>query len=520
VYATAIIVFREALEAALIIGIALASAKGLPHRGRWVTLGMVAGVSGAVLVAAFAGSIAELAAGAGQELFNAIVLVAAVLMLGWHNIWMRRHGRAMVSEFKRIGEELAAGERHVRVLALVVGLAVVREGAEVVLFLYGIAAANDAGAASMLSGGAIGLAGGVLVGTAMYLGLLRIPTGRLFSVTGWLLLLLAAGMAAQASGYLVQAGLLPALGHQVWNTSGVLSEHSIVGQVLHVLVGYVARPDGVQVLTYVATALIIGTLMLTIGSRTGGVAVRTAVVLLAGAAALTLVPRPAAASHKVYSPIVEGGEFELEARGHVLSDGEKEADGARKDKYEIGYGFTDNWFSSLVFEYEKEGDDDYKRTATSWENIFQLTEQGKYWVDTGLYVEYEVPANGNEPDKIETKLLLEKSLSSVVHTANLVFEREIGGGADDQVDISYAWRSKWRLDPRFEPALELYGELGSLDSLSMSSDQTHVAGPVVSGAVRTGPKSALAYELGYLFALTDQSPDGVFKWLVEYERYF
>jgi FTR1 family protein len=520
VYATAVIVFREVLEAALIVGIALAAAKGLPHRGRWVAVGMVGGLSGAVVVAIFADAIAGLAAGAGQELFNAAVLTAAVVMLGWHNIWMRRHGRAMAGDLKRIGRELAAGTRHMRVLALVVGLAIVREGAEVVLFLYGVAAAGDGGSSSLLAGGAVGLAFGILIGAALYFGLLRIPTGRLFTVTGWLLLLLAAGMAAQASGYLVQAGLLPPLGHQIWNTSGVLSEHSIVGQLLHVLVGYVSRPDGVQVLAYLATALLIGTLMLTLGSRTAPATARGVAVLCLAAVVFAATPQPASASHKVYSPIVERGELELEARGHVLSDGDDEVDGARKDKYEIGYGFTDRWFSSLFFEYEKEGDEDYQHTATAWENIFQLTEQGRYWLDPGLYLEYEVPAEGDKPDKIEAKLLLEKSLSSMVHTANLVFEREVGGGADDEVEVGYAWRSKWRLDRRFEPALEIYGGFGSLDSLSLSRDETHVAGPVVMGSLRTGVKSALSYELGYLFGLTDESPDGVFKWLVEYEGSF
>jgi hypothetical protein len=316
----------------------------------------------------------------------------------------------------------------------------------------------------------------------------------------------------------VQAGLLPPLGHQVWNTSAVLSEHSIAGQLLHVLVGYVARPDGVQVLAYMATALLIGTLMLTLGSRPATGAVRAAALLCLGAVVFAAVPQPASASHKVYSPIVEGGELELEVRGHVLSDGDDDVDGARTDKYEIGYGFTDNWFSSVFFEYEKEADQDYSHTATAWENIFQLTEQGRYWLDAGVYLEYETPADGDRPDKLEAKVLLEKSLSSTVHTANLVFEREVGSGADHEVEVGYAWRSKWRVDPRFEPALEFYGGLGSLDRLTLSSSQEHVAGPVLLGTLRAGVKSAVSYELGYLFGLTGASPDGVFKWLVEYER--
>ncbi len=83
-------------------------------------------------------AIANAFAGAGQELFNAAVLVVAVLMLGWHNVWMARHGRAIAAEAKALGEAVAGGRRSMAALAIVVGVAVLREGAEVVLFLYGI----------------------------------------------------------------------------------------------------------------------------------------------------------------------------------------------------------------------------------------------------------------------------------------------------------------------------------------------------------------------------------------------
>src|SRR6267154_5770695 len=93
--ATAIIVFREVLEAALIVGIVMAASRGVPQRGAWIAAGVGGGVLGAIAVAAAAETIAEAVAGIGQEIFNAIVLFAAVAMLGWHNIWMSRHGREL-----------------------------------------------------------------------------------------------------------------------------------------------------------------------------------------------------------------------------------------------------------------------------------------------------------------------------------------------------------------------------------------------------------------------------------------
>ena len=154
-------------------------------------------------------------------------------------------------------------------LALVVGLAVLREGSEVVLFLYGIAAAEGGEAAAMTAGGAMGLIAGTAVGAAIYFGLIRIPTRHLFTATGWMILLLAAGMAAQGAAFLTQAGAIPALGRAIWDTSALLSERSLIGQILHTLVGYTARPSGVQLLFYGLTLVVIGGLSHYVGRRPG-----------------------------------------------------------------------------------------------------------------------------------------------------------------------------------------------------------------------------------------------------------
>ena len=90
-------------------------------------------------------------------MFNATILIAAVLMLGWHQIWMAAHGRQMAGEMKAMGRDVAAGQRSLLAMALVVAVAVLREGAEVVLFLYGIAASGHEGWAALLLGGALGV---------------------------------------------------------------------------------------------------------------------------------------------------------------------------------------------------------------------------------------------------------------------------------------------------------------------------------------------------------------------------
>jgi high-affinity iron transporter len=164
-----------------------------------------------------------------------------------------------------LGRAALGRSRPLYALALVVGIAVLREGSEAVLFLYGIAIASGVGALGILGGGILGLTGGVAIGAVIYLGLLAIPVRRLFGVMSWLILLLAAGMASQGAAFLMQANLLPSLGNEIWDTSSILSEHSPLGLLLHVLIGYSAQPAGIQVVFYLGTLISIGTLMRVVG---------------------------------------------------------------------------------------------------------------------------------------------------------------------------------------------------------------------------------------------------------------
>jgi len=259
--ATLLIVFREVLEAGLIVGIVLAATKGVPGRGVWVAFGVVAGLAGACIVAAFAGEIGALFAGSGQELFNASVLILAVGMLTWHNVWMASHGREIAQHMKEVGAEVASGERPLLALAVVCGLAVLREGSEVVLFLYGVFASGGTSVPGMILGGILGVVAGAGVSALLYLGLLAIPTRRLFSVTSGLITLLAAGLAAQAVAFLQQGGYVEILTSTVWDTSWLLPEDSLAGRLLHTLIGYTDRPSAAQLVVYLFTIGLILTLM-------------------------------------------------------------------------------------------------------------------------------------------------------------------------------------------------------------------------------------------------------------------
>jgi high-affinity iron transporter len=247
-----IIVLREVIEAGLIVGIVLVATRGVPKRGAFVTYGVLGGVAGACLVALFAGVIADAFAGSGQEILDAIVLAIAVMMLAWHNAWMAKHGRELANQVKAVGQAVASGARPLAALAIVCGVAVLREGSEVVLFLYGIVASGTSGRA-LLVGGLLGVAGGAALTGLSYLGLLAVPARHIFKVTGILITFVAAGMAAQAVFYLASAGVLTVLDQPVWDTSWMLSQASIVGILMHTLLGYSDQPTGMQLIVYVGT---------------------------------------------------------------------------------------------------------------------------------------------------------------------------------------------------------------------------------------------------------------------------
>ncbi|MDQ6868889.1 MAG: FTR1 family protein [Pseudomonadota bacterium] len=248
-----IIVLREVIEAGLIVGIVLAATRTLPSRGLYVAAGILAGLLGAALVAAFAGALSNALAGAGQEVFNAAILGIAVIMLGWHNIWMVRHGRQIGEDMRRLGRDVLTGSRSLTALAIVVAVAVLREGSEVVLFLDGVVISSGESGLSLVLGGLLGLLLGAGISALTYQGLAVIPPRHLFRVTSVLIGFMAAGMAAQCVAFLEQADIATGLSDVVWNTSSVLADNSIAGRVLHTLLGYTGKPTELQVVVYLAT---------------------------------------------------------------------------------------------------------------------------------------------------------------------------------------------------------------------------------------------------------------------------
>ncbi|HYW93118.1 MAG TPA: FTR1 family protein [Gammaproteobacteria bacterium] len=514
-----VIVFREVLEAALVIGVVAAAVKGLPRRGRYVTAGVALGVAGAAAVAAGIDVLSRLAHGTGQELFEAGVLGAAGLMLAWHNVWMAEHGREMTSRLKSLGGEVAAGNEPVTVLVAVTALAVMREGSEVALFLFGIAA-SGAGGMQLLGGSLIGLACGASVGFVLFAGLSRIPLKRLFQVSGIVILLIAAGMLARGIEFLVQSGYLPALVPNVWNTSWLLSGQGILGRSLGALVGYTPTPSLTQVIAWLGSFAVIGGAMLIKSGRVrlrGRHAGAAALVVLSGLPLLLLAPRARAGDYKVYSPTVTRGETELEARGWTSGGAGPEA-GARKGaKVAVGHTFTNRWATEVYATAEQEYGETLKLEEFEWENRFQLTPQGKYWADVGIVNENEIPRFSHDPYQVKLGPSIEKDFGRVTATLNLLAAHQYGSNAAPGVELSYRARAEYRWRPRLSPVVEAYGEpVGTIGNYGRPRNQV---GPGLTGRVLTGGTSSLRYSVVVLFGASHAAASDTVVARLEYEFY-
>jgi len=251
VISSLIIVFREVLEMALVLGVLLAATRGIGGSRRWIAAGAAIGLLGACVVALFMGELEASISGNGEFIFNAVVLMLAAVLIAWTVIWMARHGRELSMHMKSVGTSVAEGELPRTALAMVSLAAVLREGAEAVFFLFGAAQTSGDGGREMLAGGLVGLFAGWLTGYLLYRGLVKLPMRHMFSVIGWLLMLLAAGMASQAVWNLVVIDVLPPLVDSLWNSSGWLPQESLPGELLHVLIGYDDNPSGIQLLVFV-----------------------------------------------------------------------------------------------------------------------------------------------------------------------------------------------------------------------------------------------------------------------------
>lgn len=221
-----------------------------------------------------------------------------------------------------------------------------------------------------------------------------------------------------------------------------------------------------------------------------------ALAMLAGAAA------QAGPADKVYMPAVEAGEHEFELRGGYQNGAGE--DDLQQYVMDYGYGVSARWFTELAGEYEKMPGEGGEFEAIEWENIFVLTEPGQHWLDVGFFAEYEYSIEGG-PDEIAVGPLLQKEYGALQANFNPFVERQIGDGAEDEFEWVYALQLKWRLNPRFEPGLQAFGE-----------EDSHRIGPAMFGQWRTS-QHTVKYDAAVLFGTGSAAADLTVRFQFEYE---
>jgi len=263
--ATFIVTLREAFEAALVLGIIysylqrIGARDGFPYVTRGGVLGLLASLAIGIGVSYLSGPLLDV----GPDVITVVVIFAAVVLLTWHAWWMQQHARLIKSDVQHRIDAARATNR-LWVVGMIAFTAVFREGAETVLFLWGIVAQTGGGWGSVV-GGVAGVAGAAAIGWAIFRGGQRLSLTRFFSVTTIFIILLAAGLFSSGVARLQGMGLIP-LSEPLWNTSWLLPDASLVGGFLSGLVGYRAQPTLPEVCVYVAYVLVVSLLLF--GRRT------------------------------------------------------------------------------------------------------------------------------------------------------------------------------------------------------------------------------------------------------------
>ncbi|EPX9142530.1 FTR1 family iron permease [Salmonella enterica] len=254
--AVILIVFREVLEAGLIISVILAACKGYKIRNL-VIAGITCGVIFSGLLALFTNSIENALSGTGQEVFNSALLLTATLMLSWQIVWMSTKGKEMADASRNeVRNILSAGNKNYAI-AVVVAIAVMREGSEVVLFMYSIIISTGTSVTAMFTGGIIGVIVGIVFTFLLYRGLILIPLKFIFLLSNIVLTFIAAGLASQGIGILSSIDIIPAIKDTMWNSSWLLSDNSWEGGLARAIFGYTSTPSGVQIITWILVAVLI-----------------------------------------------------------------------------------------------------------------------------------------------------------------------------------------------------------------------------------------------------------------------
>jgi len=252
----AIVVFREFLEIALLLGVIMAVTKPIRNSRTYIVLGALIGIVLAAIFALSTRAISTSFGGLGDELFDSCTILLTAAIISWTVVWMQGYTKKIKKDLSKLSENITAGRASQFMLVLVVATAILREGAEIILFVYSVSSVENIQGTQYLIGIGIGALSGLIIGVGLYLGLMKFAGKYVFKTSTVLLTMIAAGLAAEAAGILTSSGFIELYSDQLWDTSWLVSNESIIGKILNIIIGYDSRPNGMQLAFYLASILI------------------------------------------------------------------------------------------------------------------------------------------------------------------------------------------------------------------------------------------------------------------------
>lgn len=257
---------REGLEAALIIGIVLGALRKIRRTdlAPMLWLGTLVAFVVSVLVALLLTRFGLELEDPGEAIFEGFTMLVAAGLLTWMIFWMSHQARTLRSNLEA-GVHKAAASSGRRAMFWMAFVAVVREGVELALFItaaFFVGNNENVGANTIqtLAGVVLGLGTAILLGWSLFATTVRLDLRRFFQVTGFILILFAAGLIAHSIHEFNEVGWIPSIIEHIWDVNTLIDEASVFGELLNTLFGYNGNPSLTEMISYFAYLVIVAIL--------------------------------------------------------------------------------------------------------------------------------------------------------------------------------------------------------------------------------------------------------------------
>ncbi len=256
---------------------------------------------------------------------------------------------------------------------------------------------------------------------------------------------------------------------------------------------------------------------------------RGGIFAAAGVAALSFASATAEADFKVWTPDVNQGELAVETVGNLGFDPDPDKNGEQSFTAELEYGVTHWWQTELELEFNRDpgpGLATYFNQITS-ENLFQFTERGEYWLDSGFFAEYGQVLTKGDPNETTFGPVLRKDFWGLSNSVNLFIEKDLGGHAAGSPQFQWAWETRFdnlqmKIADRFvmEPGFQIYGQPGAFGHFAGWQNQDNRGGPQLFGKIFNIGPGTLEWNGGILIGMTKAVPIVTPRWQLEYEIHY